>query len=38
MEIAIPEGLVWIAVAGVGLGAVVMLARMLDAMLDLDPS
>jgi hypothetical protein len=38
MEIALPEGLVWIAAGGIGLAAVVMLARMLEAVLELDLS
>ena len=38
METAIPEGLVWIAISGIGVAAVVVLARMLDAVLELDPS
>jgi hypothetical protein len=38
MEIAIPVGLVWIAAGGIGLAAVAVLARMLEAVLELDPS
>lgn len=38
MEIAIPEGLAWFAIGAIGLAAVVVLARMLEAVFELDPS
>jgi hypothetical protein len=38
MEIAIPEGLVWLAAGVIGLAAVALLARMLEAVFELDPS
>ncbi|WP_255440777.1 hypothetical protein [Caenimonas sedimenti] len=34
--IAVPDGLTWLAAGGVGTFALVSLARMLEAMLDLE--
>ena len=38
IEPVVPAWLTWMAAGGVGVGAVAALARMLEAVFDLDPS